>query len=520
MASFQTESSSVVQGSKLLITISAMMASLMAVLDISIVNVALNDIRASFGAQMDQVAWISTGYMMANVVVIPMTGYFQNRFGLKNYFLFSITLFIIASVLCALSWNLLSLVIFRILQGAGGGAIIPTASTILISRYPREEQGMAQAFIGLGAITGPLLGPTIGGYLIDYSSWHLIFLINLPIGILALIMSASSIKIENFIPSKETLDRYGFALLAVGLASLQFILEEGNRDDWFASNAIIFFSVLSLACLVTLIFQQLESKKPMINFRVFTEWNYLFCTLINFLLGTVLFGVSFLFSLYCANVMQYSPLNIGLLFLKGTFIQIIVMPLIGKVVKFIDNRYLIVFGIILVTFSLWLNSNLNQASSEFDLITILFIRSIGLACLFIPLSVIAISRIPTKELGNAVGLFNLTRELGGSIGIAWMSSLLVNHIKEFDFLLKAKVNIGNEVAENQLKMMEAILVGKVSDAKQAALQLLQVRVNLQSTIEAFNSGFFILAFLFSTSLFFIMLIKKQKKINLEEKKSA
>ncbi len=518
MASFHTETKSVVQGSKLLITIAAMIASLMAVLDISIVNVALNDIRASFGVQMDQVAWISTGYMMANVVVIPMTGFFQNRFGLKNYFLFSIALFIIASVLCAMSWNLSSLVIFRILQGAGGGAIIPTASTILISRYPREEQGMAQAFIGLGAITGPLLGPTVGGYLIDYSSWHLIFLINLPIGVLALMLAAASIKIENFIPSKEKIDKYGFLLLLIGIASLQFILEEGNRDDWFESRIIIFFSIVSLTCLVTLVVQQLEAKKPMINFRVFLEWNYLISTLINFMLGTILFGVSFLFSLYCANVMQYTPLNIGLLFLKGTFIQILIMPIIGKIVRFIDNRYLIAVGVVIVTISLWMNGNLNQSSSEFDLISILFLRAIGMSCLFIPLSLIAIMRIKTQELGNAVGLFNLTRELGGSIGIAWMSTLLVNHIKEFDFLLKVKVNIGNDIAENQLLLMQKMLVGKVLDSKQAAFQLLQNRVSLQSTIEAFNAGFLLLAFVFSTSLFMIFLIKNQRKVILSEKK--
>ena len=183
-----------VTGSKLWITIAAMMASLMAVLDISIVNVALNDIRSSFSVQLDQIAWVSTGYMMANIVVIPMTGWFQRKFGVKNYFICSVIIFTLASLLCAFSWNLTSLVVFRILQGMGGGAIIPTASTILISRYPKEEQGMAQAFIGLGAITGPLLGPSLGGYLIDISSWHMIFLINIPVGIVALIILLKNLK--------------------------------------------------------------------------------------------------------------------------------------------------------------------------------------------------------------------------------------------------------------------------------------------------------------------------------------
>lgn len=500
-----------VTGSKLLITIAAMMASLMAVLDISIVNVALNDIRASFGVQMDQIAWVSTGYMMANVVVIPMTGWFQQKFGLKNYFIFSILLFTISSVLCAISWNLISLVFFRILQGIGGGAIIPTASTILISRYPRAEQGMAQAFIGLGAITGPLLGPSVGGYLIDISSWHLIFLINFPVGLLALFIAIGSIRVQNFIPSKQKLDKYGFLLLAVGLSCLQYVLEEGNRDDWFQSNTIIFLSIISLACLVTIIFQQLEAKEPMIDFRVFINRNYFLCTFINFILGTTLFGGSFLFSLYCGSVMNYTPLDIGLLFLKGTFIQIIIMPFVGKIVNIVDKRFLIGFGVTMVFVSLWFNSHLTEYSSQSALILVLFMRALGLGFLFVPLSVTAIAFVKPRELGNAVGLFNLTRELGGSIGLAWMSTQLMNYMKEFREVLNVHVINGLPIVDYQLKLMQYMFYGKVENSKQAAYQLLQNRVSLQATVESFNKGFLILALVFLTSLILLVLIEKPKK---------
>ncbi|APJ03512.1 DHA2 family efflux MFS transporter permease subunit [Silvanigrella aquatica] len=500
-----------VEGSKLFITIAAMLSSLMAVLDISIVNVALNDIRASFGVQMDQIAWVSTGYMMANIVVIPMTGWFQRRFGLKNYFLFSLCIFTISSLLCALSWNLISLVFFRILQGMGGGAIIPTASTIMLSRYPKEEQGMAQAFIGLGAITGPLLGPTVGGYLIDFSSWHLIFLINLPIGLLCLFVAMMSIKVPNFIPSQQQLDRYGFLLLAVGLSCLQYVLEEGNRDDWFESHIITFLSIISLTCLVTLIFQQLESKEPMIDFRVFINRNYALCTFINFILGTTLFGGSFLFSLYCGNVMNYAPLDIGLLFLKGTCIQIIMMPLVGKLVNVIDKRILIAFGVIVVFFSLWKNSHLTANSSEGALIFVLFLRALGLGCLFIPLSITAIAFVKPKELGNALGLFNLTRELGGSIGLAWMSSQLVNHVKEYNVTLGSHIVNGLPVVDQQLRLMQFLFYGKTEHPQQAAYQLMQNRINLQATVESFNKGFLILSLVFLTSLILLILIEKPKK---------
>src|SRR5512147_938097 len=198
-----------VSGSKVGITAVVMTAALMAMIDITIVNVALNDIRASFGTPIDQIGWVSTGYMMANIVIIPMTGWFQRRFGYRRYFAASIAVFSAASALCGLSWNLASLVVFRALQGLGGGAIIPTAQSILFARYPRAEHGTAAALFGLGAITGPLLGPTIGGYLIDLSSWHWIFLVNLPVGIIAAVLAWRVIEEPAFVPERTPIDKYG-----------------------------------------------------------------------------------------------------------------------------------------------------------------------------------------------------------------------------------------------------------------------------------------------------------------------
>src|SRR5882672_3281197 len=214
-----------IQGSKAAITATVMAAALMAMIDISIVNVALSDIRASFGTPIDQIGWVSTGYMMANIVVIPMTGWFQRRFGFPAYFSTSVLLFTGASALCGLAWNLPSLVLFRVLQGMGGGAIIPTAQAILFQRFPREQHGTAAALFGLGAITGPLLGPTIGGYLIEWSSWHWIFLVNVPIGIIVALVIPRVVQEPGFVPDKKPIDLVGIGLLAVGMASLQYVLE-------------------------------------------------------------------------------------------------------------------------------------------------------------------------------------------------------------------------------------------------------------------------------------------------------
>src|SRR5512138_586662 len=213
-----------VSGSKLGVTLVVMTAALMAMIDITIVNVALNDIRASFGTPIDQIGWVSTGYMMANIVIIPMTGWFQRRFGFRRYFAASVLLFTSASALCGLAWNLPALVAFRALQGLGGGAIIPTAQTILFARYPREQHGTAGALFMLGAVTGPLLGPTLGGYLIDWASWHWVFLVNVPVGLVVAFLALRFIEEPGFAPSRAPADRFGFALLLVGMASLQYVL--------------------------------------------------------------------------------------------------------------------------------------------------------------------------------------------------------------------------------------------------------------------------------------------------------
>ena len=334
-----------ITGSKLLITIVVMLAALMSVLDISIVNVALSDIRASFGTPLDQIAWVSTGYAMANVTVIPISGWFQRRFGFAKYFGASVFLFTVASAMCGLAWNLPSLVVFRVIQGIGGGAIIPTAQNILFGRYPVKEHGTAGALFGLGMITGPLLGPTLGGYLIDWFSWHWIFLINVPIGAVVSFMAFRVIKEPGFKADMAPIDGQGIGLLGIGMVSLQYVLEEGNRDGWLESKLIAFLIVVAGVSLITFVVHELEAEHPVVDFSIFKDRTYAASTALNFLIGCVLFGGSFLFSLYCGSVMRYQALDIGLLFLKGSWIQLLMMPLAGLLIGKVDSRKLIAIGL-------------------------------------------------------------------------------------------------------------------------------------------------------------------------------
>jgi DHA2 family multidrug resistance protein len=496
-----------IRGSKLWITIATMLASLMSVLDISIVNVALNDIRASFGTPLDQIAWVSTGYAMANITIIPMSGWLQRRFGFKRYFAVSILIFTAASALCGLAWNLPSLVVFRILQGLGGGAIIPTSQNILFARYPQEEHGMAGALFGLGAVTGPLLGPTIGGYLVDVSSWHWIFYINVPIGLLAAWLAYTNIDEPSFAPSTAKVDTTGIALLAVGMASLQYVLEEGNRDGWFDSRTIMVLGAVSVVSLVTFVVHELETENPVVDLRVFKDRSYAAATGLNFLVGTSLFAGSFLYSLYAGTVMHYSAFDIGLIFLKGSWIQILMMPLVGKIMGKVDARALIFVGLTGLLASLWLNGQLTPTADTRTMTMPIFVRALALAACFVPLSVVALSSLTPAQRGNAAGLFNMTRELGGSIGTAWMSTMLDRTTKANRVALASHVDAFGTTAHDQIAQMQGVAAQTV-DAHQGALSLLDLRIGTQALVRAFNEGFVTLALLFAGALALVFLLRK------------
>ena len=497
-------------GSQLWITLAAMTGALIALLDISIVNVALSDIRASFGTPLDQIAWVSTGYMMANVVVIPMTGWLQARFGFQRYFAASVLLFVVASALCGLSWNLPSLVAFRILQGMGGGAIIPTAQAILFSAFPPSQRAMAGALFGLGAVLGPLLGPTVGGYLIQIGSWHWIFLINVPLGLISAALTWRHVRQPNFVPSTAPVDRVGVGLLVVGMATLQYVLEEGNRDGWFDSTLITVLAAVSAVSLATFVLHELEEPHPIVDLRVFANRAYTAATGLNFLVGTVLFGASFMFSLYAGAVMHYTALDIGLLFLRCNWIQILLMPMLGRVGNKVDGRALVAFGIVMMVVSLRYNAGLDATADTAAMERPLWARAIALSFMMMPLSVMALSTLPPSKIGTGAGLFALTRELGGSIGTAWMSSMLDRRSHLHADSLASNVTLYNPVAQEQFAMFERGVFASLPDPRGAALTAMVGRVKGQSLIRAFNDNYATLIAVFALSLVLVAFLQRAR----------
>jgi DHA2 family multidrug resistance protein len=489
-----------IQGSKAAITATVMAAALMAMIDISIVNVALTDIRASFGTPIDQIGWVSTGYMMANIVVIPMTGWLQRRFGFRRYFSTSVLIFTAASALCGLAWNLPSLVLFRILQGMGGGAIIPTSQAILFARYPRSEHGMAAALFGLGAITGPLLGPTIGGYMIDWASWHWIFLVNVPIGLTVAFLIPRVLQEPGFTPDTARIDAAGIGLLAIGMASLQYVLEEGNREGWADSTRILVLGGLAAIAIITFIVHELEAPNPVVDLRVFKNRSYAAGTGLNFLLGLAVFGAAFLFSLYAGSVMGYQALDIGRVFLLAGASQILLMPLIGKLANRVDPRLMLVWGVGFTTLSQFVASHLTSEAAFADMVWPNLIRSFGLVFVFIPVSVASLSDLPLAQRGNATGLFNLTRELGGSLGTAWMGKVLADGIALHSSRLAEHVSPYNPIAQ-------ARWLGLARDGVYPPAGLAR-SVMREAQVLSFEDGFRITMTAIGLGLAMVMLLKR------------
>jgi DHA2 family multidrug resistance protein len=504
---------SVINGSKAGITAVAMVAAVMAMIDITIVNVALSDIRASFGTPIDQIGWVSTGYMMANIVVIPLTGWFQRRFGIRRYFTASILLFTLASALCGLAWSLPALVLFRVLQGLGGGAIIPTAQTILFARYPKAEHGMAAGLFGLAAITGPLLGPSIGGWLIDASSWHWIFYVNVPVGIAAAILVLRFVEQPYFEPptgDAAKIDVFGISLLVIGMPSLQYVLEEGNREGWLESRTIVVLIAIAAITLVTFIVHELETERPVMDLSVFGNRSYAAGTGLNFLTGFALFSGSYLFSLFGGAVIRYSALDLGSVFLVAGTVSVVVMPLMGRIAPKVDGRILLLIGVLVVATSQLLASHLTAEAGFWDLVRPNLVRSFGLGFIFIPVTVVALSDLPDSQRGNATGLFNLTRELGGSIGTAVMGMMVTDGVKLHRSYLSESVTAYNPLTQEQLGALSGGIGSQTFTRNGVAETVLGLRLNREAMVLSFEHGFRFVAFSMLLGVVLVLLLKKAK----------
>ena len=420
------EGSSTGPVNKWIVAVTVMIPTLMVIVDTSVVNVSLDHIRGSLSAGIDEATWSITSYLAANAVIIPMTGWLSRYFGRKRYLIFSVVLFTISSLLCGLAWNIQSLVFFRVLQGIGGGALQPISQSILLETFPPYQHGTANAVFGVGIMFGPIIGPLLGGWITDNWSWHWVFFINIPIGIFSIIMSLFFIVDPAYMKSggMKKIDYWGLALLAVGIGCLQMILDQGQRDDWFSSEFIIWMAVISAIALVLFIVVEIFAEQPIVNLRAFKNPSFSLGNLVLFFVLVNLFGSIILPPIYVQTLMGYSATLAGMVIAPGGLASLLVMPIAGRLTGLINPKILISFGIILAAISAHTMSLFNLVA---DFNTIVWPRVlIGMSMPFIviPLTTLSLSSIPKEEMGNATSIFNLVRNLGGSFGVAYVTTLL------------------------------------------------------------------------------------------------
>ncbi len=412
---------------KWLITLSVMIPTLLEILDTSIANVALGHIQGSLSAGQDEVTWVLTSYLVANAVIIPMSGWLARLMGRKNYLMASVIVFTLASMLCGLAQSLEMLVFFRIIQGIGGGGLQPMSQAILLETFPPRQRGLAMAIFAMGAVLGPILGPLLGGYITDNYSWIWIFYINVPIGIVAVFMCWAFIFDPPYQQRRvagEKVDYLGLALLSVGLGSLQVVLDKGQGDDWFASEQIVILSVLAVICLCTLVWWELKHSNPIINLRIFLNRNFAAGNVVMFFGFFAFFGSIVLLPMYLQNLMGYTSYLAGLVLGPSGAIMLLLLPLAGKLTEKIDARLLLCFGLTVSGLSLLFMSNFTL---QIDIGTAMLgrnIQAIGIAFFFVPLSYLTMAFISRESMNNASALFSLLRNLGGSFGTAFVTTLL------------------------------------------------------------------------------------------------
>ncbi|MHB8417333.1 MAG: DHA2 family efflux MFS transporter permease subunit [Myxococcales bacterium] len=504
---------------KWLVTLSITFGTLMGAIDSSIVNVALPHIRGAVGATVQEITWITTGYSVALVVVMPLTAFLGRLFGQKRVYMACLALFLVGSALCGIAHTLMSLVIFRAIQGLGAGALQPTEQAILRQTFPPKEQGTAMAFFGMAVMLGPAIGPTLGGFIVDHWHWSWIFYINLPVGCLGLVLVSLFVQEDEGIRRKNQalaeaqrrhVDWSGIALLTVGLSALEYFLEEGARNDWFESKLIIAVFLLSAVTLSAFVVRELTAEVPAVDLRLFEEPVFTSGTLIGGLMFAMLMANMFLLPIFMQELLGFTATQSGLALTPRVLVMVLAMPIVGKIYDKIDPRWVIAFGVVLFAIGSWDLSHVTLASGSRDIVWALVVQGAGFACLFVPLTTVALSKVPRHRMQDATGMNSLVRQIGGAIGLAVFATMLD------DGAVVARASIGshvtpvNPLAQQRIAQAGAFLVrhGLGSQGGVAAIYGSVVR---QSMVLSFERIFLLAGILFLLVLPLLLFMRVDMK---------
>lgn len=486
-----------VTGNRYLISVAVMISALTAILDTTIVNVSVPNIQAAFGSDIDQITWVLTGYLISNVVIIPMTGWLSNLIGLKRYYMYSQVVFVVASMLCGLAWDLPSMVFFRVLQGIGGGALLPVSFAIMLEAFPPEQTAQATAIFGTGTILGPIIGPTLGGWLTDNFTWRWIFYVNLPIVLLGLFMTYTAIHTpKHEVTRKTPIDVWGLTAVAVWLSTMQVVLQEGQHNDWFRSPIILGLTVVSAIALVAFLWIELRIEHPFINLRIFKDHNFLVGNLMGVVVAVTLFGAVFLIPIFSSAVLGYTALQIGLNLLPAALVTLPMFALVARLSSIVDPRVLVSIGFVGLTYSCWLNAHLDADISFWGLVWLNTTRSFALPFIFVPLTAIGVQGLPQSQKPEASALYNLTRTLAGSLAIAALGTFLVTreafHFQRFGEHVTQFAQVANIRLQALISMFIARGGVDPQTARIQALSALHFELQKQALIAAFDDAFFVL----------------------------
>jgi MFS transporter, DHA2 family, multidrug resistance protein len=495
-----------------IIAISVMLSTFMEVLDTTVVNVSLPHIAGNLSASVDEATWALTSYLVANAIILPITGWLSNYLGRKRLLIFATSGFTAASFLCGLSPNLAFLIFFRVVQGACGGALQPISQAVLLESFPPEDRGKAMGFWGLGIVVAPMLGPVLGGWLTDSYSWRWVFYINVPVGVLSVIMTQLFIFDPPYIRrSTSRIDYWGIGLLAVGVACLQVVLDKGQEADWFGAHWITVLTVIALGALVALVIYELRAAHPVIDLRVFLVRTYSTGVFLMAVLGIVLYGSLVILPIMLQTLLGYPALQAGIALFPRGLGSFITMPLVGAFMSRVDPRKLLIGGIVGGSASLFLLGRLNLSVGYWDIFWPQFLQGVALACLFVPLTTITMDPIRREAMGNATSIFNLMRNLGGSVGIAAVTTLVARHEQTNQNNLVGDVSGGKLRVQTMFQALRSWFIYRGGDAgtsTRRAYDALFGIVRQQAAMLSFNQVFWLLGMLFLLMVPLVFLMRR------------
>lgn len=504
---------------KWIAALSVTFGTLMGAIDSSIVNVAMPQIRSSVGATVQEITWATTGFVIATVLVMPLTGFLGRLFGQKRVYLACLALFTVGSFFCGISWNLPSLVFFRFLQGFGAGALQPTEQAILRQTFPPKEQGTAMALFAMAVMVGPAVGPTLGGYIVDNFHWSWIFFINLPVGVLGFFMVTRFVHEPEDLRAaarqeaelqRKNMDWAGISLMFVGLASLQYLLEEGQSHDWFESGIIVACTLVSGLSLVGFVWRELTAKVPAVNLRLFKDAVFASGTMLNAVMFSILMASMFLLPVFMQELLGFTATQSGMAMMPRTLVMMVLMPFVGRLYGKVPTRLMVGAGVILTGVGVFQMSHFSLATGSHDIVSAIIFQGLGFSLMAVPLSTTALSRVPRNRMADATGLNSLLRQIGGSIGLAVFASMLERNSIQAKAALAVHINPGRPEVASRMMLMERGLMARGLDAVHAhtaSLKMMAGTVMRQAMVLSFDKLFVLASLLFVVALPMLYFLK-------------